>query len=192
MTPGPGPFEVALIVASALEQIGVVYSIGGSLAGSLAGEPRSTLDIDMVVALDDARVPVLVALLEDEFYIDEQALRRAVHERGSTNLIHQPTSFKVDLFVAGGTVLDDDLLHRRVSVRVGEDARGLWVHSPEDILLQKLRWFRRGGEISDRQWRDALGIIRTQGTRLDRDYVRAGAVRLGVADLLERALSGEG
>jgi hypothetical protein len=138
----------------------------------------------MVVALEATHVPPLVRALENDFYIDSDALHRAVTERSTTNLIHQRTSIKVDLFVAGGTPLDEALLHRRVRLS-GQD---LWVHSPEDILLQKLRWFRRGGEVSDRQWRDVLGIVRVQGQRLDHEYLAAGALRLQVRDLLERAL----
>lgn len=178
------PLHVAARVAAALDALDVAYSIGGSLAGSFAGEPRATLDIDMVVALEATHVPALVRALENDFYIDSDALHRAVMERSTTNLIHQRTSIKVDLFIAGGTPLDEELLHRRVRLS-GQD---LWVHSPEDILLQKLRWFRRGGEVSDRQWRDVLGIVRVQGQRLDHDYLTAGALRLQVRDLLERAL----
>lgn len=188
MAPGSAdPLKVAGLIAAVLESLGIAYSIGGSLAGSFAGEPRATLDIDMVIDLDNARVPALVAALESEFYIEEQAVRRAVQQRSSVNAIHHSTSVKVDFFVAGGTALDVDLLLRRIPVSVVEGER-LWVHSPEDILLQKLRWFRRGGSTSDRQWRDVLGIVRTQGTRLDRRYLETGASRLGVTDLLERAL----
>jgi hypothetical protein len=182
------PLDVAAGVAAALEALGIAYSIGGSLAGSFAGEPRATLDIDMVVALDAAHVPALVRALENDFYIDSAALHRAVIERGTTNLIHQVTSIKVDLFIAGGTPLDDELLHRRVRI-AGQHQDLLWIHSPEDILLQKLRWFRRGGEVSDRQWRDVLGIVRVQGKRLDREYLTPGARRMQVDDLLERALA---
>ena len=141
-----------------------------------------------MVALEERHVEALVAALSPEFYIDADALRRAIRTRSSTNLIHQATQLKVDLFVAGGTPLDARQLARRLPVDLGE-GRYLYVHPPEDILLQKLRWYRRGGEVSDRQWRDIAAIVRVQGRRLDREYLREGAAILGVSDLLDRALA---
>lgn len=162
--------------------------MGGSIASSFAGEPRSTIDIDIVAALEAHHVSQLVAALSSEFYVDEDALRRAVRERSSTNLIHQASMLKIDLFVAGGTALDAQQIARRKLVTVREGVT-IGVHPPEDILLQKLRWYRPGGGISDRQWRDVLGIIRTQGARLDMIYLRQHAPALGVSQELERALS---
>ena len=78
-------------------------------------------------------------------------------------------------------------LARRLAVDLG-DGRRLYVHPPEDILLQKLRWYRLGGEVSDRQWRDITGIVRVQGRNLDEEYLSEGAAILAVSDLLERAL----
>ena len=181
------PIAVALSVARVLDVLGIVHTTGGSLASSFAGEPRSTVDIDIVAAIEESHVAALVAALSADFYLDAGALRRAVRERTSANLIHQDTQLKVDLFVAGGTPLDAQQLLRRQEVDVGA-GRMLWVHPPEDILLQKLHWFQKGGEISDRQWRDILAIIRTQGTRLDREYVTRFAPLLGVGGLLARAL----
>jgi hypothetical protein len=126
--------------------------------------------------------------LSGEFYVDDEALRRAVRDRTCANLIHHATQLKVDIFVAGGTPLDEQQLTRRQEVSIGQGLT-LHVHPPEDILLQKLRWYRKGGEMSDRQWRDILGIIRVQGQHLDRDYLRVNAPVLDVADLLARALS---
>jgi hypothetical protein len=182
------PIAVAILVAEALESCGVRYLIGGSLASAISGEPRSTLDVDMVVALSEADIDGFVAALGKEFHSDRQSLRRAVRERSSSNLIHLGTSTKIDLFVLGGTPLDEEQMDRRQRVRVATDPdRYLYVYTAEDILLQKLRWYRLSDETSDRQWRDVLGILLAQESGLDDRYLDRGASRLGVADLLARA-----
>ena len=188
MTEPIDPIATALIVTRHLDALQIPHTVGGSIASSFAGEPRSTVDIDIVVALEERHVDALVAALSPEFYVDADALRRAIRTHSSTNLIHQATQLKVDLFVAGGTPLDASQLARRQAVDLG-DGRRIFVHPPEDMLLQKLRWYRRGGEVSDRQWRDVAAIVRVQGLRLDREYLREGAGILGVSDLLGRALA---
>ena len=186
MTTLVDPIAVAVRVGRALDALGVRHTIGGSIAASFAGEPRSTIDIDFVVALDRAQVAPLVAALPD-FYVAEEALYRAVETRGTANLIHQDSQLKVDLFVAGGTPLDEQQLARRQRLEI-RPGQVIYIHPPEDVLLQKLRWYRMGGEVSDRQWRDIVGIIRTQGARLDRQYLAANAPVLGVELELARAL----
>ena len=182
------PLGVAWSVSQALAELGVVHTIGGSLAASLAGEPRSTIDIDVVAALEEFHVDPLVAALSPDFYIDRSGLTRALRERSSTNLIHHATQLKVDLFIAGGTALDTQQLARRRTIDIG-NGRTLPFHPPEDILLQKLRWYQMGGRSSDRQWRDIQGIIRVQGQRLDRGYLHEHAPALGIETLLRDALN---
>lgn len=184
----PDPIRVALLVATALDACAIRYTVGGSVASSISGEPRSTLDIDIVVAMSERDVHPFVAALGSEFYADPDGLRRAIRERSHANLVHHATSIKVDLFIEGGTPLDADVLDRRQRVQVAIDPdRHLFVHTPEDILLQKLRWYRIGGETSDRQWRDVLGILVVQSGRLDETYLQRGAEVLGVTDLMEKA-----
>jgi hypothetical protein len=180
------PLALAAHVGAVLDGLGIRHTIGGSIAASFAGEPRSTIDIDFVVGLDAGRVPALIAALPD-FYVAEEALYRAVMTHGAANLIHHATQLKVDLFVAGGTPLDEQQLSRRQRVEV-RPGQVIYIHPPEDVLLQKLRWYRMGGGVSDRQWRDILGIIRTQGDRLDRAYLAVNARVLAVEEDLDRAI----
>jgi len=177
---------VALEVTDALDGCGIRYTIGGSLASSFSGEPRASIDVDIVVDLTEDAVDAFVAALGGDFYADADSLRCAVRERSTVNLIHQTSGVKIDLFVAG-TALEERQLERRLRAQVGwAPDRFVYMHSPEDILLQKLEWFRRGGEVSDRQWRDVLSILIVQRGRLDESYLRSVAAECGLTDLLER------
>ncbi len=189
----PDQIEIALRVAHVLEEQHVRYVEGGSLASSIAGEPRSTLDVDVIVELSDDKVAAVVAALGEDFYADADGIRQAIREKSSANLIHLATSIKVDVFIMGGSPIDEEQMDRRLRLRVDTDPdQYLFVYTPEDILLQKLRWYQMGNEVSDRQWRDIMGIVVVQGKALDVDYLRRAAQALAVSDLLQRAFDQAG
>jgi hypothetical protein len=96
---------------------------------------------------------------------------------------------KVDLFVAKARAFDRSQRARRQRVLLSEEPeRYAYVASAEDTVLAKLEWFRLGGGVADRQWRDVLGVFLVRGERLDLDYLRKMAAELGVSDLLEQVL----
>jgi hypothetical protein len=185
----PSLLEVALRVARALAAAQVPYVLGGSVATSLQGEPRATRDIDFAVHLIEAQVPTLVAALGTDFDADEEALREAARLRRSTNIFYLPAVTKVDLFVRGNEGFDRSEMERRVYYQPIAGEASIAVATPEDNLLRKLAWFRSGGEISDQQWRDILGLLRSGRSTLDRSYLASWAPVLGVSDLLERAFA---
>jgi hypothetical protein len=183
------PVSVALDVAARLDALGVVYVIGGSLASSVHGEPRSTLDVDVVAALNQRMAKRFAKALKPSYYVDEDAASDAVSLAQSFNAVHLATAIKVDVFVAGDDEFEAERLRCRLRVRLGR-GRGteLWVDTAEHTILRKLEWFRRGGEVSERQWRDVQAIIRIQGSRLDLKRLGHWAAHLGVTDLLDRVL----
>ena len=186
----PEPIAVTLIVTRILEQLGVTYFIGGSLASAVQGAARATVDADVVADLRPEHVGPLVHALGDAFYLDMDTIRKAVSSRGSFNLIHLKTMFKVDIFVNKGRPFDRAQLDRRVhQVLATDPEHSAYIASPEDTILAKLDWYRRGGEVSDRQWRDVIAVLRVQGARLDERYLAVWAAQLGVEDLLSRALA---
>jgi hypothetical protein len=187
-------FTAMTPVVEALERLGVAHHIGGSLASSAYGVARSTLDVDLVADVRPQHARRLVASLRDAYYLDEDAVRTAVRDRASFNLIHLATMIKIDVFVAGRDPFDQAELSRarRETLDDDEHARAFFVKSPEDVVLRKLRWYRDGGEVSERQWSDVVGVLRVQAAALDLAYTRQWADRLGLAPLLARALSEAG
>jgi hypothetical protein len=184
------PTEVTLLVTGILERLGVRYAIGGSLASSLHGVFRASVDADIVADLRLEHVEPFARALGEAFYRDETAMRRAIEQRRSFNVIHLDTMFKIDVFVPKGRPFDEAQLRRRSAHVIATDPeRSAFVTSAEDSILAKLDWYRAGGEVSEQQWRDVLGILQVQWETLDREYLRAMAGSLEVSDLLERALT---
>jgi hypothetical protein len=185
----PELIDVTLMVTEVLEALGIAYCIGGSVASTLHGVPRSTVDVDLVADLQPEQISAFVNALKERFYVNPLAIMDAIQDHGSFNLIHLGTMFKVDIFIPKPREFDRQQLQRRLQFVVATQPRNTaWVASVEDTILAKLEWFRLGGETSERQWRDVLGILKKQTEEIDISYLRQQATDLYVADLLEQAL----
>ena len=189
LPPQPETFRVTFLVAQALENLEIPYLICGSLASAVHGLTRSTMDADLVADIRPEHVQPLIQSLGAGFYIDDEMIYQAINHKSSFNLIHLVTLFKVDIFVLRQRPYDHEQMARRTTQTLDATIdRQAYMATAEDTILAKLEWYRMGDEVSERQWRDVLGVMAVQGERLDLAYLRQWAAELKVSDLLERAL----
>lgn len=185
------PLRVIHKVAQIFQKLGVDYLVGGSLASSLHGVPRATQDIDIVADLTGKDIGKLVELLSVDFFADIEMIEKAVSRKSSFNIIERENIFKVDIFVMSYDETSRMEMSRRVPYTITNDNdenQSVYICSAEDIIAHKLYWYNLGEGVSERQWNDALNVIKIQKNRLDIEYLHQVCSARGVAELLERAL----
>lgn len=166
----------------------IPYALGGSMASSIHGIRRDTLDADLTVEPFPGKEAQLAAAFGTNYYLSLPAIQQAVRERSSFNIINTTTGFKADVFVRKDRPFEQSAMSRRLTVDL-PDAPGepLVLHTAEDMILFKLWWYRLGQESAAHQWTDVRGILKVQSGKLDPAYLDYWAADLGVSDLLQRA-----
>jgi hypothetical protein len=178
--------DLLRVLVVALEEVGVDYLLVGATAAATYGEPRLTLDFDVVVDLRADQVAALVRRFPaPAFYASEEAARRAVDHRDMFNITHPASGLKIDLIVRKNDAFDDSRFQRKRRLRVLPD-RLVSLASPEDVILKKLAFYRQGG--SEMHLRDVAGILQVSGRTLDRRYLSRWARRLGVTGIWKMVL----
>jgi len=185
------PSELLRRIVGVLEELGLPYLVTGSTATIFYGEPRFTADVDVVVQLPSSRIPELVRVFAgDEFYLDEESVRRAVAKRSQFNIIHPASGLKIDLMIPENGPFDRSRFTRGRRVRPSEDYEAVFA-SPEDVILKKLESYREGG--SEKHLRDIASVIKISGETLDFGYLERWAEELELRDVwnivLERTKS---
>jgi hypothetical protein len=175
-------------VIAALTQLNIPYALGGSWASSLLGEPRFTRDADISVEPFHGKEKALCDCFGSDYYLSLEAIQTAIQNRTSFNIINLTAGFKVDVFVQKERPFDLSFMKRRRPLELPNfPNQTIAVVTPEDIVLLKLEWFRIGGEVSDQQWKDVLGVLQAQTDKLDQEYLDYWAGQLNLTDLLTRA-----
>ncbi|MGI0493131.1 hypothetical protein ACN4EG_15210 [Alkalinema pantanalense CENA528] len=178
------PATIAQILHGTLESLGIPYFISGGVATIVHGQPRYTLDLDLVVEIARTNLPSLVTALEAQrFYCPPGAVEKLQAGQGSIlNVVQMDLALAADISLAGVTDFDQAKMQRRQLIDFAETQA--WFISPEDLILSKLLW----KADSEKQQRDVLGVMKVQEDLLDVDYLRSWADRLGLAELLDRLL----
>jgi len=182
------PVRIVQEIAKVFDHLGIPYFVGGSLASSLHGIPRATQDVDIVAEIEEEHILPLVEELQSEFYVDADMIKDAVSRQACFNVIHLDTMFKADIFILKPDEPSRNEMARRRRYQIVENTpQGLFLASPEDVIVHKLYWYQKGGELSERQWNDVLGILKVQSASLDYSYLKKAAEKREVADLLQSA-----
>lgn len=182
-------------VLEVLDRLKIPYFVGGSIASTVHGLPDMTLEADLVVDLRTDQVEEFAAELKADFYADAGTMKEALDRGRAFNVIHYKSAYKYDIFPLQTDEYSQTQFRRRrfeLTRSFGDEPIECAVATAEDTILNKLRWYRAGGETSSQQWNDLRGILQVSGARLDREYLRLWAPRLGVVDLLERLLGERG
>jgi hypothetical protein len=160
--------EVLRRITTALDGARIAYMLTGSFASAHHGIPRSTLDIDIVIAANPAQLQTFVRSLSSiEYYSDLDAALEA-HERQSLfNVIDLATGWKIDLIIRKSRAFSVEEFDRRQLVTV--QGLPLFVASADDVVIAKLEWSKLAQ--SQRQLEDVATILRLRWEALDRSYL---------------------
>lgn len=177
-------FQALIIkISKILENLKIPYAITGGYAVSVWGRPRSTFDIDVVIELFAPKVRLLTSALRkisELSYLDERAAERAVEQKGEFNFIHTESGIKVDFWVAGKEENSQRELNRRIPKVI--DGHRIYFLSPEDLILNKLRWHKESE--SSRQLEDIESILKIQ-KKIDYKYLKKWAKKQSTFKILE-------
>lgn len=173
------------------ESTNIPYYVSGGVASSLHGEPRSTRDLDLVISVQSDQIDVLVATLEGAGYYCPAGAVEGLKQGSERmlNITHTETIANADLYITDVSPFAVSQMARRRMIDL-EGIPAFWVASPEDTILQKLRWGRRSQ--SEKQWRDVLGILKLQAETLDYAYLGQWSETLDLIDALNQAFTEAG
>jgi hypothetical protein len=173
-------------VTGVLEKLSLRYFVTGSVVAIFFGEPRFTNDIDVVVDLKPERIQEFCAEFpQADFYLSEEAVRRAVRQHSQFNIIHPASGLKVDVMIPSASPFNSVRFSRAARIKPAPDYDAVF-SSPEDVILKKMEYYREGG--SDKHLRDIAGILKISADLIDRPYIADWAARLELSEIWDSVL----
>jgi hypothetical protein len=174
-------------VIEVLQSLSIPYMVVGGFAAIFYGEPRLTIDVDIVVDMKVEHVgPLVAALPFPDYYVSDEAIRDSLRRRYPFNIIQPATGAKVDLVPLPRDPFTRLAFQRRQRLVLDESGRSAFFITAEDIVVAKLIAFRQTG--SDKHLRDAKGVLTMQAGTLDLDEIRRAARAMDLLQAFEELL----
>ena len=162
-----------------LESLQIPYMVTGSIASMMYGEPRLTIDLDVVIELDPSRIDALSASFPapDFYFPPAEFVHDYVRRRGQFSILHVKSGSKADMIIRKDTGFAQTEFQRKRRVPFSPTL-DVASATPEDVILSKLLYYREGE--SEKHLRDIHGILVAWRDRLDRPYLQEWIKRLGL------------
>lgn len=173
--------ELLRHLVAALEDVGVPYALGGSIASIAYGEPRATLDIDVIASLDTGNLAAFCAHFPPEdFYLDPDAAAEAVRNGDQFNIIHPSSGMKIDVFSDRKDEVAKSQIERsrRLPALPGLTAA---FSAAEELIVKKMQYYQLGH--SDKHLRDVRAMLDISGAEIDVGRIQEWVDRLGLGDV---------
>jgi hypothetical protein len=177
--------DLVLRLVALFDRLAIPYMLVGSYSSNYYGRPRSTRDADFVIVLAENQLAAIQAGLGADFVLDPQSSFETITMTTRHLITHPATAFKIELFLLTDDAFDQSRFARRQ--RVEFEGHSAWLPTPEDVIIQKLRWSRGGSRAKDIE--DAAQVIRVQGGQLDLEYIRQWTTQHQTLGLFEKLLA---
>ena len=175
--------EVFAEVIDVLERLKIPYMIGGSVAAIAYGEPRLTLDMDVVIQLSFQQAKLFANSFGAEYYVHLESIQEALQAGGHFNIIQSEAGVKVDFYVLGQDEFSREEFKRKRKEAFDEKRLAVFA-SPEDTIIKKLQWFKMGE--SQKHLEDIKGMLRISADKLDLNYIKKWSIKLNLFDIWEK------
>ncbi len=170
-------------VIEALESLAISYMLVGSLSSNAYGVPRLTQDADFVIELETTDIGRIASNLGEPFRLDPQLTFETVTATHRHEVLFGDSGFKIELFHLSEDAHDQERFRRRVRQEVM--GKPVWLPTPEDVVIWKLRWSKDGGRTKD--FEDVRSVLAVQGDTLDWPHIHRWCDTHGTRELLEQA-----
>lgn len=174
----------------AFKNLHIPYALSGSLASSLYGMQRATLQLDLIADTHQKHISPFCNLINNQYLFSREDIEVAIQQKTQFTLVHLASLLKVVVTLpkTPTPMMGQHIFHGKREIVIVEGQPPISVLSPEQLILLLLEAFKQSNEKADDTWYDLLGILKVQGTDLDMSLLMQQSSVLDIKNLLLQAL----